>query len=88
MVRAYPVENNGAGYKATMVDVLTSTDSWYRVSDLGIAPDGSLVIADWYDPGVGGHAMGDHEPGKIMGRLYRVSATGGSQKAPDRKSVV
>ena len=82
VVRAYPVENNGAGYKATMVDVLTSTDSWYRVSDLGIAPDGSLVIADWYDPGVGGHAMGDHEPGKIMGRLYRVSATGGSQKAP------
>ncbi len=81
-VRAYPVENDGAGYKATMVDVLTSTDPWYRVSDLAIAPDGSLVIADWYDPGVGGHAMGDHEPGKIMGRIYRVSATGSAAKAP------
>ena len=49
-VRAYPVEKDGAGYKATMVDVLTSSDSWYRVADLDIAPDGSLLVADWYDP--------------------------------------
>jgi putative membrane-bound dehydrogenase-like protein len=70
--RAYPAEKDGAGYKATMVDVLTSSDSWYRVSDLAVAPDGALYIADWYDPGVGGHNMGDHEPGKIMGRIYRV----------------
>ncbi|MGB8168286.1 MAG: c-type cytochrome, partial [Chthoniobacteraceae bacterium] len=79
-VRAYPVEKSGAGYKATMVDILTSTDNWYRPSDVAIAPDGSLVVADWYDPGVGGHAMGDHEAGKIMGRIYRVAATGASAK--------
>jgi len=71
--RSYPVENDGAGYKATMVDVLTSTDQWYRPSDLAIAPDGSLVVADWYDAGVGGHAMGDSVKGKMMGRVYRVS---------------
>lgn len=71
--RAYPIEKDGAGYKASMIDVLTSTDSWYRASDLAVAPDGALYIADWYDPGVGGHAMGDHEPGKIMGRIYRVA---------------
>ena len=80
-VRAYPVEKDGAGYKATMVDVLTSTDSWYRVSDVAISPDGSLVVADWYDPGVGGHAMGDNQSGKIMGRLYRV-APANLAKAP------
>ena len=80
-VRAYPVTQDGAGFKATMVDILTSTDSWYRVSDVAIAPDGSLVVADWYDPGVGGHAMGDHEPGAMMGRLYRV-APAGLAKAP------
>jgi putative membrane-bound dehydrogenase-like protein len=80
-VRSYPVVKDGAGYKATMVDVLTSTDSWYRVSDVAIAPDGSLVVADWYDPGVGGHAMGDHEPGKIMGRLYRVAPAGVAKAA-------
>ncbi len=81
-VRAYPVEKDGAGYKATMVDILTSSDNWYRPSDVAIAPDGSLFIADWYDPGVGGHAMGDHEAGKIMGRIYRVAATGSTAKAP------
>ena len=72
-VRAYPVEKDGAGFKAAMVDVLTGTDSWYRASDLAVAPDGALYVADWYDPGVGGHAMGDHEAGKIMGRVYRVA---------------
>jgi hypothetical protein len=41
-----------------------------------IAPDGSLIVADWYDPGVGGHAMGDLE----RGRLFRVTAAGGSSR--------
>jgi len=72
-VRAYPVEKAGAGYKATMVDVLTSKDQWYRPADVAIAPDGSLFVADWYDPGVGGHNMGDHEKGKVRGRIYRVA---------------
>lgn len=79
--RAYPMEKDGAGYKATMADILTSSDSWYRVSDLAIGTDGALLIADWYDPGVGGHAMGDHEPGQMMGRIYRVAA-GDLPKAP------
>ncbi len=81
-VRAYPVKPDGAGYTAEMVDILTSTDSWYRPSDCAIAPDGSLYVADWYDPGVGGHAMGDHEKGKIMGRIYRVAPDGNKASAP------
>lgn len=75
VVRAYPVENDGAGYKASVVNVLTSSDDWYRPSDVAIAPDGALFVADWYDPGVGGHNMGDHVQGKIMGRIYRVSSS-------------
>ncbi|MDR3404426.1 MAG: NPCBM/NEW2 domain-containing protein [Chthoniobacter sp.] len=81
-VRAYPTEVDGAGYKATMVDILTSTDGWYRPADLGIAPDGSLYVADWYDAGVGGHGMADHEPGRIMGRIYRVAAEGAKPQVP------
>ncbi|MEZ0258045.1 MAG: PVC-type heme-binding CxxCH protein [Chthoniobacter sp.] len=81
-VRAYPVENSGAGYKATMVDVLTSTDNWYRPSDVNVAPDGSLYVADWYDAGVGGHGMADHEKGKIMGRVYRVGPAGVKPAVP------
>lgn len=73
VVRAYPVTVDAAGYKAEMVDILTSDDSWYRPSDVSIAPDGALFISDWYDPGVGGHNMGDHDAGKIRGRIYRVA---------------
>ena len=80
--RAYPVEKDGAGYTATMVDILTGSDTWYRASDLAIAADGSLLVADWYDPGVGGHAMGDHEIGKVRGRIYRVAPPGSKLTAP------
>lgn len=44
---------------------------WFRPSDVCVAPDGSVLVADWYDPGVGGHGMGDRE---TYGRLLRVSA--------------
>ena len=71
--RAYPVKKDGAGYSAVMENVLTNTtDRWYRPSDVSVAPDGSLIIADWYDPGVGGHAAGDLE----RGRLFRITPKG------------
>jgi putative membrane-bound dehydrogenase-like protein len=81
-VRAYPVEKEGAGFKAKMVDILTGTDPWYRASDVAIANDGSLYVSDWYDPGVGGHAMGDHEKGKMRGRIYRVAPLNTKPSAP------
>jgi putative membrane-bound dehydrogenase-like protein len=89
VVRAYPVEKMGAGYSATSVEILTSNDPWFRPSDAAVAPDGSLFISDWYDPGVGGHGMGDNTPGKIMGRIYRVASTGGVARAsaPDFTSA-
>lgn len=70
IVRSYPVTNSGAGYQAEIADILKGTrDRWYRPSDVCVAPDGSLFIADWYDPGVGGHAMGDLD----HGRIYRLA---------------
>lgn len=71
VIRSYPVENDGAGYKATIVNILEGkTDQWFRPADVSIAPDGSLFVADWYDPGVGGHQVGDID----RGRIYRVSS--------------
>ena len=70
MVRSYPVKKNGAGYSAEIVNILKSEkDQWFRPADVCVAPDGSLIIADWYDPGVGGHAAGD----LVRGRIYRVA---------------
>lgn len=70
VVRAYPIEDDGAGYKASIVNILEGqNDQWFRPADVTIAPDGSLFVADWYDPGVGGHQMGDVD----KGRVYRVA---------------
>jgi putative membrane-bound dehydrogenase-like protein len=70
VVRAYTVKKVGAGYQTDMVDVLRGTrDNWFRPADVAVAPDGSLLVADWYDPGVGGHHMGDIR----RGRIFRVA---------------
>ncbi len=79
VVRAYPVKNNGAGYSASVVNILKGEhDQWFRPSDVCVAPDGSLIIADWYDPGVGGHQAGD----QIRGRIYRVAPPAANYKIP------
>jgi putative membrane-bound dehydrogenase-like protein len=70
VVRGYITQPDGAGYKAEIVNLLEGTNNrWFRPSDVAVAPDGSLVVADWYDPGVGGHGMGD----VTRGRLFRVT---------------
>ena len=70
IVRAYLTKPDGAGYSAEILNILEgSVDRWFRPSDVCVAPDGSLIVADWYDPGVGGHGMGDLE----RGRLFRVA---------------
>ncbi len=67
VVRAYPATKDKAGYKAEMVNILQGArDKWFRPSDVCVAPDGSLIVADWYDPGVGGHRMGDIDKGRIF----------------------
>lgn len=70
VVRGYITQPDGAGYKAEIVNLLDGTHNrWFRPSDVAVAPDGSLIVADWYDPGVGGHGMGD----VTRGRLFRVT---------------
>lgn len=71
VVRSYVVDDDGAGYEAKIVNLLEAKeDQWFRPSDIAAAPDGSIFIADWYDPGVGGHQVGDLN----RGRIYRVSS--------------
>ena len=70
VVRSYTVQKDGAGYKAQIVNVLEGArDQWFRPADVCVAPDGSLIVADWYDPGVGGHQAGDQN----RGRVYRIA---------------
>lgn len=69
VVRTYPVQKAGAGFKASILKMLDGKrDQWFRPADVCVAPDGSIIVADWYDPGVGGHRVGDLQ----RGRIYRV----------------
>ena len=79
VVRSYRVKKRGAGYTAEIVNILKGEkDQWFRPADICVAPDGSLIIADWYDPGVGGHAAGD----QTRGRIYRVAPAGSKYIIP------
>ncbi len=82
VVRSYPVREQGAGYTATITNLLTSDDGWYRPSDVCVAPDGSVYIADWHDAGVGGHNMADRALATMTGRIYRVLPRGAKPAAP------
>src|SRR5262245_22492208 len=50
-------------------------ETWhlFRPSDVCVAPDGSVIVADWFDPGVGGHQAQDQQ---AYGRLLRVARIG------------
>ena len=66
---AFLLEPDGAGYKMEAEEMASSDDPNFRPSDVAVAPDGSVFIADWYDPVVGGHDMKDFD----KGRIYRLA---------------
>ncbi len=80
IVRAYPVTPDGAGYKAKIVDILDGAkkNNWFRPADVCTAPDGSIFVTDWYDPGVGGHQQRDSD----RGRIFRVAPPGVQYSVP------
>jgi len=80
VIRSYPVTKDGAGYKAKTVNIMKGDqDQWFRPSDVCVAPDGSLFVADWYDPGVGGHQVGDLN----RGRIFRLAPPDTDYQIPD-----
>lgn len=79
VVRSYIAKPEGAGYSATIENVAFGEfDKWFRPADVCVAPDGSLFVSDWYDPGVGGHLMEDME----RGRLFRIASPGAKYNVP------
>ena len=79
VTRSYPVTKHRAGYTADIVNLVRgTTDKWFRPVDVCTAPDGSLFVADWYDPGVGGHLMGDVS----RGRVFRIAPPGTAYQLP------
>jgi len=76
VVRAYTPTPAGAGYKCSSTDLVKSSYNWVRPCDVCVGVDGAVYVADWTDPGVGGHATGDNDPATISGRIYRLAPPG------------
>ena len=86
---AYRPAWKGAGFAFDRKDLFTNIGSstedykwneifedkrrWFRPSDAVAGTDGSIYIADWYDPVVGGHQMHDQAG---YGRIYRITPKG------------
>jgi putative membrane-bound dehydrogenase-like protein len=79
-INAFPVKDEGAGFKSTGIFPIVEgkRDKWFRPSDVCVAPDGSLIVSDWYDPVIGNHSMKD----KSRGRLYRIAPPGVPYTSP------
>ena len=78
LVQTFFVRPDGAGYAMEAENTVTSTDPIFRPSDIAVAPDGSIFVADWQDPVVGGHAMFDIE----RGRIFRIAPIGHRSLVP------
>ena len=59
---------------------------WFRPADVTVGHDGAIYVADWYDPGVGGHMMRDRTG---SGTIYRIAPKGFKPVNPklDLKSI-
>ncbi len=56
-----------------------SLKTWFRPSDVAIAPDGSIFVADWFDPRSGGHSALDST---FSGTIYRITPKGKKLTTP------
>ena len=77
-VNFFPIERHDATYRTKYEVLIGSDDPWFRPVDVTAAPDGSVLVADWYDAGVGGHSFRDQD----TGRIYRVAPQGSAWTKP------
>ena len=68
-VSFHPLTRHGAAFRTEYKVLLGGDDPWFRPIDATVAPDGSLLVCDWYDGGVGGHRFQD----QTTGRIFRVT---------------
>jgi putative heme-binding domain-containing protein len=66
------------------LDLVETTDPWFRPVDLQIGPDGALYVADFYNRIIGHYEVPLDHPGRdrTSGRIWRIAYAGDARPAP------
>lgn len=58
-------------------DLLSSSDPWFRPTDLKVGPDGGIYVADFYNKIIGHYEVDLKHPqrDKMRGRIWKLTAT-------------
>ena len=82
VVYSHRARPEGAGFVLEPGELLSARpgerSSWFRPSDVLVGGEGAIYVADWHDPGVGGHGAGDRE---AYGRILRIAPKGAPTRA-------
>ena len=79
VVELHRFEDAGSGFKTSQLPkLMRSSNNAFRPVDVGVGPEGSIYIADWYNPIIGHYQASYADPrrDKDHGRIWRISAAG------------
>ena len=91
VIELHRLHDDGAGFTSSQLpNVMRASNNAFRPVDVSMGPDGSMYLADWYNPVIGHYqaSYADPQRDKHHGRIWRISSTQHAPVSqPDLKSM-